>query len=461
MLTRYIGDKPFYRQVAAIGIPIVIQNVITNFVSMLDNIMVGQVGTLQMNGASIVNTILFVFYICIYGVVSGAGIYTAQFAGSVDHDSIRHTFRFKIVACLMTLALGLGILTLADKTLISLFLQGDGEPADIAATLEYGREYLRLMVWGLLPFSLCNAYSSTLRETGKTAPPMIASLTAVLTNLVLNYILIFGHFGAPALGVRGAAIATVISRYIELGIVAAWTHLNPQKNPFITGVYRSIHIPASLTKQILKKGAPLMVNELFWSMGTTFAAQCYSMCGLEAIAANNIANTIINLFTASVISMGNVTGILLGQLMGAGTDANVVKNRFRQIVALSIAISVGISLGLICVSGVFPLFYNTTDAVRGTATTLIILSAIFMPCIAFCFCVYSSLRAGGQALKTVLLDTGFMWIFSLPLVFVLSRFTNLPITWLFGIYSATELIKCCIGAFLIRGTSWVKNLTTL
>lgn len=121
MLTRYIGDKPFYRQVAAIGIPIVIQNVITNFVSMLDNIMVGQVGTLQMNGASIVNTILFVFYICIYGVVSGAGIYTAQFAGSVDHDSIRHTFRFKIVACLMTLALGLGILTLADKTLISFF----------------------------------------------------------------------------------------------------------------------------------------------------------------------------------------------------------------------------------------------------------------------------------------------------------------------------------------------------
>lgn len=461
MFTRYIGDRNFYRQVAAIGIPIIVQNVITNFVSMLDNIMVGQVGTLQMSGVSIVNTILFVFMICIYGVVSGAGIYTAQFAGSMDHDSIRHTFRFKIMACLITFAVGIGILIAADRELISLFLQGEGSPDEIAATLEYGRSYLHVMLWGLLPFAIASAYSSTLRETGKTTPPMIASLCAVATNLVLNYILIFGHFGVPAFGVRGAAIATVVSRYVELGIVAAWAHLNPRKNPFIVGAYRSLHVPAKLTKQVLKKGAPLMANELFWSLGTTFAAQCYSMCGLDAIAATNIANTVINLFTASIISMGNVTGIYLGQLMGAGTDANAIKDHFRKITALSIAICIGIALGLIGVSGVFPLFYNTTDTIRNIATTLIILSAVFMPCMAFCFCVYSSLRAGGQALKTVLFDTGFMWLFPLPLVFVLSRFTDLPVTWLYGIYSATEVIKCSVGFFLIRGTSWVKNLTTI
>ena len=210
MLRKYIGDRSFYRRVIAVALPILIQNGITNFVSLLDNIMVGQVGTIQMSGVSIVNQLLFVFNLCVFGAVSGAGIFTAQFYGNRNDEGIRHTFRFKILSCILLTVLGCGIFLGGGDGLIRLYLQGEGNPQEAQSALEFGRAYLHVMLWGLLPFALCNAYSGTLRETGQTVVPMVGGITAVGVNLFLNYVLIFGHFGAPAMGVRGAALATVI-----------------------------------------------------------------------------------------------------------------------------------------------------------------------------------------------------------------------------------------------------------
>ncbi len=291
MFKKYIGDRAFYRRVLTIVIPIIIQNGITNFVSMLDNIMVGQVGTLPMSGVSIVNQLLFVFNLCIFGATAGAGIFTAQFQGSGDDDGIRHTFRFKIIICGILGIAGVALLAGFSEPLIRLFLTGSGDPADAAAILDYGRRYLRMMLLGLIPFSICNAYAGTLKETGETFIPMLGGIMATLVNLVLNYILIFGHFGAPELGVEGAAIATVISRFVELGIVAGWTHLHRQKNPFIVGAYRSMRIPAGLLRNIIVKGMPLLFNELLWSSGMTFMNQSYSTCGLDVVPALNISTT--------------------------------------------------------------------------------------------------------------------------------------------------------------------------
>ena len=223
MQNRYIGDRKFYRNLFSIAIPIIIQNGITNFVSLLDNIMVGQVGTIPMSGVSIVNGLLFVFNLCIFGASSGAGIFTAQFFGSRDHEGIRYTFRFKILICLLIAALGGLIFTCGDRLLIGLYLTGEGDAAAAAGAMEYGRRYLAIMIWGFLPFAIANAYSSTLREMGETFVPMIAGIAAVFVNLFLNYVLIFGHFGAPEMGVEGAALATVISRFAELAIVVFWT----------------------------------------------------------------------------------------------------------------------------------------------------------------------------------------------------------------------------------------------
>ena len=273
MLQRFIGDRVFYKRIFALAIPIIIQNSITNFVSLLDNIMVGQVGTLQMSGVAIVNQFLFIFNLCIFGAVSGAGIFTAQFHGKQDHEGIRQTVRFKVLVSLLISLVGVLLFAYMGKSLILTFMQGDNDPAAVEETLEYGLSYLAWMLPGLLPFALSFTYSSTLRETSKPMVPMIAGVCAVLTNLILNYILIFGHLGFKAMGVQGAALATTISRFVEFGIVALWTHCNPAKNPFIRGVYRSLHISGNLLLNIGKRSLPLMLNEGFWSSGITILNQ--------------------------------------------------------------------------------------------------------------------------------------------------------------------------------------------
>ena len=313
-----LADRAFYRRVLGVAVPIMIQNGITNFVSLLDNIMVGQVGTIPMSGVSIVNGLVFVFNLCVFGACSGAGIFTAQFHGFQDDRGVRHTFRFKLFICLLLSALGMAIFLLGGQGLIGLYLQGEGDALTAAKAMEYGLKYLRIIIWGFLPFALCNAYSGTLRETGETVVPMVGGIAAVFVNLFLNYVLIFGHFGAPAMGVEGAALATVVSRFVELILVAGWTHLHPERKPFIRGAYRSPYIPGKLLGSIVVKGMPLLVNEFLWSTGVAILNQCYSTCGLDVVPAMNIATTMSNLSNVVFLSMGNAVGILMGQMLGAG-----------------------------------------------------------------------------------------------------------------------------------------------
>ncbi len=461
MFQKLFGDKAFFRRVAGVAVPVVIQYTITNFVSLLDNIMVGMVGTFQMSGVAIVNQLMFIFNLCIFGAMAGAGIFTAQFHGSGDCQGVRRTFRFKMMAGLVIALGGIALFYFAGSTLVGLYLQSDSDPAEAAQTLTYGLEYLGIMLIGLVPFAVSNAYSSTLRETGQTAVPMIGSVCAVLTNLVLNYILIFGHFGAPAMGVRGAAIATVISRFLELAIVVLWTHLNTEKNPFISGAYRSAYIPASLLKNIFVKGMPLLLNEFLFATGTALVNQCYSVRGLDVVAAFNISATIYNLASVMYLSMGTVIGIIMGQMMGAGNSKQEVRTAHRRLTALAVGSCAVFSVLLLALSVPFPMIYNTTDSVRSLATQLILVSAAVMPLHAYIHAVYFAMRSGGKTMITFFFDCGSIWLGSLPLAFVLSRFTAIPIVPLYILCSCVEAVKCIIGFFIIRSDSWIKNLTAL
>ena len=458
MFKRYIGDKRFYRRVLAVALPIIIQNGITNFVSLLDNIMVGQVGTVQMSGVAIVNQLLFVFNLCIFGAVSGAGIFTAQYYGSANHEGIRHTFRFKVLVGLILTALGVGVFLQAGRPLIELYLQGDGSPEDAAQTLAYGWDYLLLMLWGLPAFALSTAYSSTLRESNQTLVPMIAGICAVLVNLFLNYVLIFGHFGLPVMGIRGAALATVVSRYVELAIVAAWTHLNSRKNPFIAGAYRSFHIPSHLLGQIMRKGFPLLINEALWSIGMAVLNQSFSTRGLDVVAAQNISSTIYNLSSVVFLSMGNAVGIIMGQMLGANKKEPEIRDTNRKLIVTSVLSCLVFGGLMAAVSGLFPRIYNTTDEVRSLATMLICISAIMMPFNAYTNACYFTLRSGGKTMVTFLFDSCFVWAVCVPLAFVLSRFTALPIIPLYAICQGLDIIKSTIGAIMVHKGSWIQNL---
>ena len=451
-------DRAFYRRVFAVAAPIIVQQFITNFVSMLDNVMVGQVGTIPMSGVSIVNQLLFVFNLCIFGAMSGAGIFTAQFHGAQDAGGERNTFRFKVLIGILLTAVGTAVFVLGGKSLIGLYLKGDGDPSAAAMTMDYCWDYLLVMLVGLPPFALSFAYAGTLRETGEARVPMIAGITAVLVNLAGNYILIFGHFGAPKLGVVGAAVATVLSRYVELVIVALWTHRNPKRCAFISGAYRTLAIPGALMKRIILKGMPLLVNEALWSIGIAFMNQCYSTRGLDVVAAFNISTTISQLSGVVFMSIGNAVGILMGQMLGAGLPEEQIRRDNGRMIRLSVLSCLGFAAALLALSGMFPKIYNTDDSVRAIAQGLICVTALVMPIHAYTNAMYFTLRSGGQTFITFLFDSGFSWAVSVPIAWALSRYTAMPILPMYLVVSLADILKLFIGGWMLKKGIWIRRI---
>ena len=456
-LRKLIGTKEFYKKVLFITIPIILQNGITNFVGLLDNIMVGQVGTDQMSGVSIVNQLLFVFNLSIFGGISGAGIFTAQYYGKGSHEGVRQTFRFKMITCILVTLIGLAVLIGFEEPLIGMFLHDGSATGNAEDTLRYGMDYLKVMLVGLLPFAINSAYTSTLRETGETLLPMKAGIAAVLINLCLNYVLIFGNFGAPALGVVGASVATVISRFVECGIVIIWTHTHTKKVPFIEGAYRSLYIPLPLVKQILIKGLPLMINEFLWSVGMTLLTQNYSTRGLATVAALNISNTINNVFNVIYIALGSTVAIIVGQHLGANRMEDA-KREDTQLIAFSVASCFVVGTVLIMIAPLFPQLYNTTDEVKEIAKNLIYVVAIMMPMNAFLHASYFTLRSGGKTVITFFFDSVFICCVSVPAAFVLAHYTQIPIISMFVLVQCIDLIKCVIGFILVKKGVWLQNM---
>lgn len=454
---RLIGDKAFYKTLLTIAVPIMLQNGLTNLVSLLDNIMVGAVGTEPMTGVSIVNQLLFVFNLCVFGGLSGAGIFTAQYYGKNDQQGVRHTFHFKLWLVLTLLAVWLAVFCAFGGRLISLFLHEGSQTGDIAATAEHGARYLRVMLWGLLPFAIQQAYASTLRETGETMLPMKAGIVAILVNLCLNYVLIFGHFGAPAMGVEGAALATVISRYVECAIVVGWTHRNPQREPFIVGAYRSLRVPAALTGEIFRKGMPLLANEFLWSAAMALLTQSYSMRGLAVVAALNICSTFSNLFNVVWMALGTSASIIVGQQLGAG-DFDKAKTSCWRIIAFSVTSAAAMGVLLFALSGVFPALYNTTQEVRDIAAGLLRVVAVAGVLFAFNNASYFILRSGGKTWLTFLFDSAFLWVVSLPLARALTLGTTWPILVVYAICQFADSIKCVIGYVFLKKGIWLNRI---
>ena len=456
-MRKLIGTKDFYRHLLIIAIPIMIQNGITNFVGMLDNIMVGQVGTNQMSGVAIVNQLLFVYNLCIFGGISGAGIFAAQFYGKGDHKGVRECFRFKLIIVAVLTLLGILTFVVTGPSLIQLYLHEDGSGTSSAQTLLYAKQYMTVMLFDMLPFAISQAYAGTLRETDETVLPMKAGIVAVLVNLVFNYILIYGKLGAPALGVVGAAVATVMSRFVEMGIIVIWTHTHKEKNRFIEDAYKHFEIPAELMKRMTIKGLPLLANETLWAAGQAVMMQNYSIRGLTVIAAMNISSTISNVFNIVFIAMGSAIAILIGQELGA-EKTGVMEDAYKMTFFAVICCMISGAL-MLCVAPFFPNIYNTDHEVRSLATSFIMVSACCMPMYAFENATYFTLRSGGKTFITFLFDSCFVWVFSIPLAYVLVHYTDMPITFLFLCCQMIELIKCLIGYALVKKGIWINNIT--
>ncbi len=455
--SKFIGDRAFYKLLMIVVVPLIIQNTITNFVSLLDNIMIGRIGTEQMSGVAIVNQLLFVFNICVFGVTSAIGIFGAQYYGAGNEDGVRETFRLKIIASGLFAVLAIILFKSMDSELISLFLSDTGKGVDIELTLKYGLQYLDIMLIQVIPFALIQVYYSTLRERGSTICPMVCGFISVGVNLSLNAVLIYGYLGAPALGVRGAAIATLIARIVELMAIVCVTHLNKKKYEFVVGIFKRWHISKRLVKDVLILGTPLILNELLWSLGMTTLNQCYSTRGIDIISALNISSTLSNLFNVVFISMGSAAGIIVGQQLGEG-KLEKAKDSAVKIIFASVTICIIVGAMLFVTSEAFPRIYNTSNDIKVLATNFIRISSIFMPIFAFVNLSYFIMRSGGKTFVTFLFDSCFVWIIVIPTIYSVTKFTGINIVMVYFICQSLEIIKCIIGYILLKKGIWINKV---
>lgn len=443
--------------VLAIAVPMIIQNGLTNFVSLLDNLMIGRVGTNAISGVAIANQLMFVFWLLMFGATAGVGIFTAQYYGKGDVKGVRDTFRFKLIAN-VTLAVVSGIVYyLMAPTLVSWFLKGDGTPEDAAQTLDIGVSYINIIISSLVPIALSYAYSGTLKDIGNTKVPMIATMVAIFVNLVGNAILIYGLLGLPAMGADGAAVATVISRYVELLVLMIYTGTHTAKNPFIVGAFRSFRMPIALVRQFVFKSLPLMANESLWALGMTVLNQCYSYRSLDAVAAVNIESTLWNLLTVGFVATGEAVGIVVGQKLGSG-DIDTAKDYAVKMRDLTVFFGIVCGVIMAALSPLFPFLYKTSGDVRHLATILIFISGIVMPLMAFTHASYFIIRAGGNTLITFIFDCGYTWLIVVPIAYCLSRFTGVSVPVMMFSVQWAEIIKCIIGEGMVRSGIWAKNI---
>ena len=313
------------------------------------------------------------------------------------------------------------------------------------------------MVIGIAPFVISICYNTTLKESGQTVVPMKAGVLAVVFDIVLNYIFIFGKLGFPAMGVVGAAIATVISRFVECGYLVIYTHIHSNDYPFIKHCYRTLKVPGSLVKKIIVTGAPLMLNEFLWAGGLTLQTQALSTKGLATVGGLNICNTIGNISNCIFVTMGTTIAIVVGQLLGAGKmkEAKVTATRMA---AFSLLISFGMIIILGLLGPVFPHFYNTTDEIRKLATKFIWAVAAATPFISLSNSEYFILRSGGKTIITFLFDSCFVCLVNVPVAICLTKFTAIHIVGIFFLVNMLEGVKALIGFIMVKKDIWLNTI---
>ena len=298
-----VKNQMIYRRALKLAIPMMIQNGITNMVGLIDNVMVGSIGTEAMTAVSIVGQLIFVFNLAIFGGISGPGIYAAQYYGQGNEEGFRNAVRMKMWICGICILAGLLLFLLAGENLIGLYLHGESQVVNASLTMSYAKEYLAIMLFTFVPFGVTQIYASSLRETGESIKPMIAGIASVVIDVVFNYFLIYGKFGFPKLGVRGAAIATLMARVVEMLVVVIWTHCKKKEITFINGLYRTLLVPKAIMGEMIKKGLPIFLNEFLWAGSIAALTQCYSTRGLEIVAGLQISNAICNLLNVVFISV--------------------------------------------------------------------------------------------------------------------------------------------------------------
>lgn len=447
-LKQFIGDKKFYKHLFTVALPIVAQQLITASVQLVDNVMVGSLEESAIVSVSTVNQLYFVMMLITFGAMGGAGIFSAQYYGSKDYDKLKQTFRFKLSTGLVVFVLSLLVFTLFGRPLIGLF-------TDVPNTIENAMDYLSIIRFGILPWVLTIAISNTFRDMGITKPLMFISIVAILTNTILNALLIFGLFGFPELGIAGAAYATVIARVVEFGL--SYLFLKKQGMDFNTKIKDLFKIDKKVLMGIFAMALPLMLNEALWSTGQTMFMQAYSTRGENAFAAQNITSAISQIVFVTFGGVATGISVLVGNTLGRN-ELEKAKDNAKKLIAFAVVFAACMGLLLFFLSFFILDIYKISEETKAIAMFNIRVNALFIPLYSFNVSLYFTLRSGGDTKSTLVMDSIYMWVFAVPIAFLVSRLTTWSVTIMFLIVQLTDIPKAAIGVWRYRKGYWVKNL---
>ncbi|CAK7018161.1 MATE family efflux transporter [Tissierella sp.] len=448
-MKKTLKDKRFFLAILTLIIPITLQNLISSSLNMVDNLMIGRLGESSIAAVGLVNQYFFIFMLCLTGINAGAGIFMSQFWGKKDISNIRKMLGVDMILSLIVSFLFFIPASLFPREIIKIFTK-DTE------VINLGVQYIRIISVTFVLTSITQAYSTTLRCIGIARLPMFGSLIGVLTNAFLNWVFIFGHFGFPAMGVVGAAIATSIARFVEMMFIIVCAY---KSNSVIPSKLKNIiGFDHEFVKMYFKTSSSVIINELVWSIGLSVYSIIYAKIGIREVASMQIASTINNLFMVFSIGLANAAAIMIGNKIGAGEEKIAINYAIKLgIFAPIVGLITGISLWIAspAVVGLFKINKDTLDI---TITVLKIM-AFFAPLRFFnVLMIVGIFRGGGDTTYSMLVQLGTIWCFAIPAGFIAATYFKLPLEKVFFIISLEEVVKIFFEAKRLRSKKWIRNV---
>ena len=448
-LNKFVASKTFYKEVIAVALPLMLQQLIMSSVNLVDNLMVGQLGDAAIGGVGVANRFFMIANFSVNGFIAATAIFIAQYYGAKDDDHLKQTYRFSLFGAiaLMTIFTILGIFN--PKLIVSFFTS---DPVYITQ----GEAYLNMVAYSYMPAALTMALSSALRTIGETKIPLKVNVIAVFINCFFNYVFIFGHFGFPQMGVVGAALATLISRFVEC--LMLFFVIKNNDFPFKTKISDLFHVEIKLAERITIKALPLLANEILWSAGMAMLLKLYATRGPDVITAYSVSGTITDIFFSLFGGMAGATAIMIGQRLGANKLEEAKEHAYHlRYFAIFLSAIFGI---LMYISSYFiPNLYDLTPHTRELAANLIRVAGVLFWIYMINAENYFILRAGGDTKATFIMDSCYMWLFNIPFIAVLAYFTDYNIYIVYIAGQATDLLKMVVSSYFVRRGKWIKNLT--
>lgn len=452
---RVFGPWPFYRGALAIAVPIMLQQLIQSLVSLIDNFMVSGLGDICMSGVNVAGQVLFVFMVFVNAICMSGGIYMTQFFGAKDRDGMGQAFRFKLIAGLAAFIPYFLVTVAFPRQVLSLMLIGNTQAELI---LDEAVGYMRIMFFVGIPMTVSMCIASSLRDMGKVNTPLLVTVVATLTNTLFNWLLIYGNLGFPRLGVRGAALATVIARAVELTLfVGVYIRTKPD---FAVRFRELWKVDGALFGSILKKGSLVLFCEMVWVMSETVTTALYNgRGGADVVSGMAASFAIANLYFTAFGGIYSATGVILGKTLGEG-DLEKARREKNWLLSGSAVFGVFMTLFGCATTLLVPVVYGRlSESAIDICRSMVLLMSLFMPVWLYMDTQQAIARAGGDTAMGAYTDAALTIFVMIPLVFGLALFTDIGPVALYCGVKLIDVIKLVIFHFWLRKERWLKNLT--